>query len=338
MIFDKTIKVGRSIIGDGHPCFIIAEAGSNHGRSLKKAKLLIDIAAGAGADAVKFQSFSASRLMIPTDPDFKLVSSVELPVKFLEPLKSYADKRKIIFCSTPFDFESADLLDKLGMPFFKIASGDITYKELLQYIAAKQKPIFLSTGKCGLSEINLALKWIREKKNRKLALLHCLSKYPALPSEMNLKVINSLKDIYRLPIGLSDHTEEFYLPSIAVALGAAIIEKHFTYSKKAKGPDHSYALEPKELELMIKAIKDAEASFGSLKKSPTLRERKNLGSGRRSLYAAVNINKGTTLNAGHLLIVRPQSGIPANLKDNYIGRRVKRDIKKYSPLNENDFI
>jgi N-acetylneuraminate synthase/N,N'-diacetyllegionaminate synthase len=337
MTVENTIKIDNRTIGGSNPCFIIAEAGSNHDGDFKKAKRLIDIAVQAGADAIKFQSFLAKNIVLPTDPDYKLLKSIELPFRLLKSLKDYAVKRKIIFSSTAFDLEGVDRLDKLGVPFFKIASGDITYKQMLEYVAKKGKPIFLSTGKSDLKDIDLALKWLNFRQKRNVILLHCVSQYPALPSELNLKTIKALKSIYNIPIGFSDHSKSIYLPSVAVAQGAVVIEKHFTYNKKAKGPDHHYALSAKELKLMVKIIKDTEIAMGDGLKKPCPRERDQLLTGRRGLYAARSIKKGTKLTSDKILVVRPQLGMPAYRLEEYIGRIVNKNIKKYSPIMDKYF-
>jgi len=317
--------------------FIIAEAGSNHNGSIEKGKLLIDIAADAGADAVKFQSFSSENLLIPTDPDYELLSSIELPHEFHDLLNEYSDKRGIIFCSTPFDFKSADTLDRLGVPFFKVASGDITYSQFLKHIARKGKPIILSTGKSDLEDIDRALKWINEEGCEEVILLHCVAQYPAKPQELNLRVLPLLKERYGIPVGLSDHTEEFYIPAMAVTLGATVIEKHFTYDKKAKGPDHGYAVEPHELKQMVKAIRDAESSMGDGLKIPSPSEMNYLKTGRRGLFAAKNLKKGETLEVDDVMIVRPQAGLPAYKLDDYLGRQLKENVNQHSPILSEHF-
>jgi len=317
--------------------FIIAEAGSNHGGDLNKAKELIDIASDAGADAVKFQSFQAEDLLVPTDPDFDLVQSIELPDGFLEPLKKHADTKEIIFCSTPFDINGADRLDQLGMPFVKIASGDITYRDLLCHVARLSKPIILSTGKSLNEDIDRALQWIKESGGSEVVLLHCVARYPALPEEMNLNVLTAMREHYGLAVGLSDHTENSYLPAMAVCLGATVIEKHFTYDKNAPGPDHSYALNPDQLKEMVRLVREAEQALGDGIKQPAEREQEQLLTGRRGIYAARALKKGEELKQDDVLLVRPQIFLPAYVLDQYLGRRLKNETPQYKPLRETDF-
>lgn len=315
---------------------IIAEAGSNHDGDIETAKKLIDIAADAGADAVKFQSFRASDLLVPSDPDYELLASIELPHKWLSELKVYADSRDIGFCSTPFDAESVNILDDLGVPFFKIASGDITYEQLLRYVARKGKGILLSTGKSDEEDIDRAISWIHDEGNYDVVLLHCISKYPAAISELNLRVLTTMRDKYDVTVGLSDHTEEPYVPALAVAMGARVIEKHFTYDKKAKGPDHSYALSPDELKEMVQIVREAESALGNGVKVPGDRELGELTTGRRGIYASRDISKGEKLGIKDVLLVRPQVAAPVYCLSDYLGCSVNKNIKMHSPIFKED--
>src|SRR3989339_237504 len=251
-------------------CFIIAEAGVNHNGSIDTAKRLIDIAVDAGADAVKFQTFDADKVVTVTaskakyqientgtdETQFEMLKRLELSIGAHKELFSYCNEKNIIFMSTPFDEGSADMLDNLGMTIFKIPSGEITNKPLIQHIAGKKKPIILSTGMSYLGEVEKAISWINEiweKSDRKpeLTLLHCVSNYPAEVDDSNLLAIKTLEGAFGLPVGYSDHTLGIEIPIAAVALGAKVLEKHFTLDRNMEGPDHRASIEPDELKDMV---------------------------------------------------------------------------------------
>ena len=322
----RKIKIGNRLIGDEEPCFIIAEAGSNHNGSLKQAKKLIDIASESEADAVKFQIFKAEGLS--ADKKIQVVlKKFELRREWVKELSEYAKRKNIMFFATPFDIEAVDLLDKINVPVFKIASGDLTNLPLIKYIAEKGEPIIQSVGLGSLEEIREALDVIYSTGNRNVALLHCVVNYPTKPEDVNLNVIKTLKQ-FHVPIGFSDHTMEISVPIGAVALGASIIEKHFTINRDLAGPDHHYALEPGELKAMIRGIRDVERALGSEEIIGDL-ERKGP---RRSIYARVDIHKGATITKDSLSILRPAVGIAPKHIDKIIGKKVRKDIKAHEPI------
>jgi N-acetylneuraminate synthase/N,N'-diacetyllegionaminate synthase len=329
-------------VGSGHPVFIIAEAGVNHNGDVDLAKKLIDVAKEAGADAVKFQSFKAENVVTRKAPKAKyqkqttgspesqydMIKKLELcPGNFAE-LAHHAQKKGIIFLSTPFDNESVDLLDGLGVPVFKIASGEITNFPLIRYMAKKGKPVILSTGMSTLGEINEALQVIKSEGIKDIILLHCITAYPAKVEDVNLKAMETLREAFRLHVGLSDHTLGITIPIAAVALGACLIEKHFTLDKSLPGPDHQASLEPEELKQMIKAIREVEKAMGDGNKTPTEEEKQIRKVARRSIVAKVDIPEGTIITEGMLTIKRPGTGIePKNLQ-NVVGTVARTTTKR----------
>lgn len=337
----RKVRIAGRLIGQGEPCFIIAEAGVNHNGDIKLAKQLIDVAQEAGADAVKFQTFHTEEVVIRSaekakyqqettgaaESQFEMIKKLELPDEAFRALYSYANEKNILFLSTPDDTGSIDLLDELGVPAFKVASGEITNFPLLKYIARKQKPIILSTGMSTLGEIEEALAAIRKEAAVEIILLHCVSCYPAQIEEMNLKAIQTLRQAFKLPVGLSDHTLGMTIPIAAVALGVCVIEKHFTLDKNLPGPDHRASLEPGELKQMIAVIRDVEKAMGDGVKKPTLEEEENKKVVRRSLVARVDIPQGTIISAEMLGIKRPGTGVEPRYIDMFIGRKAREHIK-----------
>jgi len=323
----RKVKIREKDIGNGEPCFILAEAGSNHNGSIEQAKKLIAVAAEAKADAVKFQLFQAERLSADKKIQ-KMLKELEFRRDWLNELNIYAKRKDIMFIATPFDTDAVDLLDNINTPAFKIASGDLTNLPLIKYIAEKGKPIILSVGLGSLDEIKEALDVIYSTRNENVALLHCVASYPTKPDDVNLKVIETLRQKFQVPVGFSDHTMEVSVPIGAVALGANIIEKHFTLDRKLEGPDHPYALEPEELKILVKGIRDVEKALGSGLKHVSESEKKGLVDGRRSIYAKVNIPKGTTITKEMLSILRPARGIAPKHIDGIIGKKAKVNIKE----------
>ena len=326
----KKIKIGNKFVGEGEPTFIIAEVGSNHDGKLEQAKKLIDIAAEAGVDAVKFQAFKAYKLFnkIKNKDIVDKLEKLELREEWYKELFDYTNEKGLIFISSVFDEDSVDLLDNLGIAAYKVASYELTHIPLLEYIAKRNKPIILSTGMANESEVKEAVKCIYSTGNRQVVILHCVSQYPAKPENVNLNSLLTLKRIFDCPIGFSDHTETIYAPLAAVTLGAKAIEKHFTLDKSLPGPDHAYALEPEELKQMVTAIREVEKMSGSEEIKPTkseINERK----WRRAIYAACDISKGTVITKDMLMIVRPspeRSLAPKYFKE-LLGKKIKKDIK-----------
>ncbi len=346
MKFKSRIKIGNKLIGGKNdPCFIIAEAGSNHNRDFETAKKLIDEAKNAGADAIKFQTYSAGTLYPKNkkplfligekEKPFDIIKKIELPRDWQAKLARYAENKGIIFLSTPFDKEAIDELDKL-VPAFKWASPELIDKPLLEYAAKKGKPIILSTGFYGTKEIRESLGWVEGTGNSAVALLHCTGLYPTKPEDVNLRAIAELKK-FKIPVGFSDHTASVVIPAVAVAIGAKIIEKHFTLDRNMNGPDHAFALEPIELSGMVKNIRDVEKSMGSGVKKPTIEESKKEKLIRRGIVAKRQIKKGEKFSLDNITTKRVGSGsLPP--KDIYkiFNKKAKRNILQDQIIKEND--
>ena len=329
MKLKKKIKVADKWIGDGYPCFIIAEAGANHDGKLSQAKKLIDIAKESGADAVKFQTFKAEKLASKKEVHkmFETLKKYELEPKWHIELKRYAEKLGIIFLSTAFDEGSVDLLEKINVPAFKVASGDLTHLPLLRYIASKHKPMIVSTGGANLREIRKAIKTIKAQKNEEIVLMHCVSNYPAKIEDANIRAIGTMNRLFNLPTGYSDHSLGTLVPLTAVTLSACIIEKHLTVNRSLPGPDHPFAMEPNEFQKMVKEIRLLEKSLGDGIKCRKENEESEVKVGRRSIVAACNIAKGKKMIKKMIKIVRPGTGIPPKYLDSVIGRKAKINIK-----------
>lgn len=321
------VKIADRKVGEREPCFIIAEAGINHNGNIRLAEKLIRAAKKSNADAVKFQTFKTENFVNPRNYQFKLFKRLELREKDWARLFDLATDLNIIFLSTPFDEESVDLLDELGIPAFKVASGDLTHLPLLEFIAKKKKPMIVSTGMGTLDEIKDALKVIFPF-NKQVCLMHCVSNYPADLDEMNLRSIETLKKTFNLPVGLSDHSVSSLLPLVAVGLGANLIEKHFTLSKNLAGPDHKFSLEPSEFAEVVKNVRMVEKSLGDGKKMPTKSEIKIRKLARRSIAAKNTIQKGSVIKKSDLKIVRPNIGIEPKFMKDVIGKTVKKTLKK----------
>jgi N-acetylneuraminate synthase/N,N'-diacetyllegionaminate synthase len=331
------LKVGHKQIDEGEPCFIIAEAGSNHNGSLEQAKKLIGAAVAAKADAVKFQIYKAETLYSKYTPEFsylkgrnvyELIKDIETPREWLKELAKYCEDRDIIFLATPFDFEAVDLLDKY-VPAFKIASFEITDLELVKYVAEKGKPMIISTGMANLGEIEDAITAIKSVGNEDIILLHCNSLYPTPVEVVDLKAMATMKTAFKVPVGFSDHTLGIHIPIAAVAMGACVIEKHFTLSREMKGPDHSFAIEPAELKEMVRCIREVEKAKGTgIKEKSELESEEMYIKTRRSIHAKVDILKGTKITRDMLVVKRPGYGIKPKFIDIVVGREAKKDIKE----------
>lgn len=337
----RKVKIEDKLVGDGEPVFIVAEAGVNHNGDVDLGKKLIDVAKDAEADAVKFQAFKAENVVTkyaekaryqkettgPNKSQYNMIKRLELKDEEFRELYSYAKKNNIIFLSSAFDKESVDLLDDLGVPAFKVPSGEITNFPLLRYIAEKKKPIILSTGMSTMGEIEEALEVIREKGVEDIVLLHCVTSYPAKMEDVNLRVIETLRRRFKLPVGFSDHTLGITIPIAAAALGAVLVEKHFTLDRTLPGPDHRASLEPNELKDMIRAIRDVEKALGDGIKKPTKDEERIKKVVRRSIVAKMEIPKGTVITEDMLDLKRPGVGIEPKYLNEIIGKRAKKDIK-----------
>lgn len=338
------IEIDGRTVGEGKSCFIIAEAGVNHNGNIDCAKKLIDTAKWAGADAVKFQIFKAEDIVTPQaekaeyqknttgqyESQFEMIKRLELSEDEFRYLASYARERDILFLSTPFSFTSVDLLEEMGISAYKIASGEITNFPLLEHIARKGKPIILSTGMSTLEEIGEALKAINEAGEQRVVLLHCVTSYPVRIEDINLRAMETIGKAFSLPVGLSDHTLGKTSSIAAVAMGACMIEKHFTLCRNLPGPDHKASLEPAELKELAEAVRDVEKAMGSGIKRPTMEEEKIKLIARRSIVAATEIPKDSMITRDMLDIKRPGTGIAPNNLMAIVGKRAKDEIPKDS--------
>lgn len=335
------IDIAGRKIGSDYPCFIIAEAGVNHNNDIILAKQLVDVAVEAGADAVKFQTFKAENLVSTeapkaryqlgtTDADesqFEMLRKLELSLEAHRELQAYCQARDIVFMSTPFDQSSADFLDELGVPVFKIGSGEVTNWPLLKHIARKNKPVIFSTGMSYLSEVDAAVRLMHRTGNSQIVVLHCVTNYPAEPSAVNLRAMLTLSTALQVPVGYSDHTPGIAIPLAAVALGACVLEKHFTLDKTLPGPDHRASLDPQELQLLVEGVRSVEQALGSGLKTPASTEFENRAIVRRSLAAAQDIAVGNVFTEEDLMSLRPANGISPTLIENVVGRTAKRSLK-----------
>jgi pseudaminic acid synthase len=339
------VKIGKKWVGEGAATYIIAEVGSNHDCKLAQAKKIIEAAASAEVDAVKFQLFKAETIAAQTKDKivildggktlYDLYKQNELPREWLGELFDYTVAHGIDFLATPFDEEAVDLIDNLAVNAHKISSFEIVDLPLVQHAAAKGKPVIISTGMANLGEIEDAINAVRSQNNDNIALLHCGISYPLNYSDVNLLAMKTIKQAFPYPVGYSDHTLGISIPVAAVALGASLIEKHFTIDRALPGPDHKFALEPKELTQMVKSIRQVEQALGSGEKSLTETERIHFQRGRRSVFAKVNINKGTTIQRGMLAILRPGIGLAPKFIDIVVGRKAQVDIAKDEPITWN---
>lgn len=335
--------------------FIIAEAGVNHNGSIDTARKLVDVAVDAGADAVKFQTFKAESLVISKankaryqiettgsgETQMEMLKRLELPAEAFRELFDYCRSKGIIFMSTAFDEDSVDMLDDLGMTVFKIPSGEITNRVLIQHIASKKKPVILSTGMSYLEEVKKAAAWIDEVWGRadvrpQLTLLHCVSNYPAAAEDVNLMAIKTMEEAFGLPVGYSDHTMGIEIAVAAVALGASVIEKHFTLARSMHGPDHKASLEPDELKAMVTAIRNVEKAMGDGIKRPMASEADVRNIARRSLVAVRDIKSGETISEADIAVKRPGNGILPEFKKDVIGRQTKKYINSDSIIRWED--
>ena len=333
----EVVKIGQKSIGNGHPIFIIAEAGSNHNSKLEFAKKMIDVAVESGADAIKFQIFTAENLYSKYTPEFsylkgqnvyELIKNIETPREWIKELAKYCEEKDIYFLASAFDFEAVDLLNKY-VPAFKIASFEITDLELLKYAAEKGKPMIISTGMANLGEVEDAITAIKSVGNEDIILLHCNSLYPTPVEVVNLRAMETMRTAFKVPVGFSDHTLGIHIPIAAVAMGACVIEKHFTLDRTLPGPDHSFAIEPNDLKEMVRCIREAEKAKGEgIKEKSKLESEEMYVKARRSIHARVDIPKGTKIKRDMLILKRPGYGIPPKFLELVIGREAKKDIKE----------
>jgi N-acetylneuraminate synthase len=324
-------------IDAGQPCFVIAEAGVNHNGDVQLAHRLIDAARAAGADAVKFQTFCADKLTTATavkadyqvqnththETQQEMLRALELSAEEFGQLAGHCREVGILFLSTPFDHASVDLLVKLGVPAIKVPSGEVTHTSLLRHMAATGLPLIISTGMSTMDEVSQCVATLRERGPRQIALLHCLSSYPADPAQINLRAMATLRDAFHLPVGLSDHTVGLPVALAAVALGGCILEKHLTLDRQLPGPDHACSLEPGDFSELVRGVRQVESALGDGNKRVMSTEQNTRDVARRSVATAASLPAGHRLRSEDLVALRPGTGIPPTQTDALVGRTLR---------------
>ncbi len=318
---------------------IIAEAGVNHNGSLAAAKQMVLAARNAGADYIKFQTFSPEKLVSvyaekaeyqkqttgTEESQLEMLKKLALTQEDFLELKTYCRQQGIGFLSTPFDLDSIHFLDKLNMDFWKLPSGEITNLPYLLEIARTEKPVVMSTGMCGMEEIGQAVDCLKKAGTPEITLLHCNTEYPTPMEDVNLKAMITMEKEFCLPVGYSDHTQGIEIPVAAAALGACVLEKHFTLDRGMEGPDHQASLEPEELKAMVTAVRNVEEALGSGKKEPSQSEQKNRAVARKSIVAKCRIKKGERFSEENLTVKRPGTGISPMRWPELMGQTADRD-------------
>lgn len=333
-----TIVIQNKEIGSTSETYFIAEAGLNHNGDIKLAKKLVYEAHDCGADAIKFQTYKSENFLTTSSQYYNFFKNVELSIEEFGELNDYSKSVGITFFSSPFDIESADNLKKIGVPCFKIASSDLTNFPLIKHIAQMNIPMILSTGLANLKEVKEAVEICESAGNNNIALVHSVANYPTQPDEANLLAIKTLKNHFAVPVGYSDNGESELVDIVAVSMGADLIEKHFTLNKKLPGPDHNFSIDPKGLKKLILEIRLIEKIKGNGEKIPQPSEIKNIQAIRKSLTASIDIHKGDELTPENIAIKRPAIGIEPKHYEKIIGKKVKNDILKDSPIKWNDII
>lgn len=345
--FPNEISIGKRTISVDSPTYIIAEIGANFDKNIDKAKRLIDAAKEAGADCAKFQTFATDRIV--SDGGFskmqlkgvhgswgrtvcEVFKDAEFPREWHKEISDYCKQVGIDFSTSPYDYEAVDLCMDLDVPFIKIGSGDITWLEMLEYIAKKNKPMMLATGDATISEIDEAVRTIINTGNTKLILMQCVTNYPSKLESANVRVIEAYQKMYGILTGYSDHAPGPVVALGAVALGARVIEKHFTLNKADKGPDHPHSMNPVEFKQMVTFIRELEKSLGSSFKNVVEEESETVYVQRRCLYAARDIKSGDPIALDDISVLRPALGIPPKYRQLVSGKRAKTDLKKGDPI------
>lgn len=349
----REVKIGSQLVGPGHRTYVIAEAGANHNRDLPTALRLIDVASEAGADAVKFQTYTAEGLysrhtptmsylregglVSETETVWDLIKRVEIPWEWHKQLARHATDAGIHFLSTPFQESAVDVLEAIDVPAYKIASYEVTHLPLIERCARTGRPLLISTGMASLGDVERALDTAQAAGATEIVLLHCAINYPPRFEDLNLRAIPTMAAAFEVPIGWSDHTPGHTADVVAVALGACMVEKHFTLDRDQVGPDHPFALEPGELRAMVDAIRETEDSLGTGVKRMTEAEAEMHRLGRRSLVAARELQAGHVLTAADIEIKRPGTGIPVHEMHAVIGRTLRTSVVEDEPLTWESF-
>jgi pseudaminic acid synthase len=343
----SALIVNGRVIGPGHPTYIVAELSANHNQSFEQSVALIRAAKEAGADAVKLPTYTPDTLTIKSDSDlfihpegslwagktlYDLYGEAYMPWEWQPKLKEIADDIGIDLFSTAFDLTAVDFLEEMGVPVHKVASFEIVDIPLIEKMARTGKPLIISTGMATLGEIEEAVQAARRAGATQIALLKCTSAYPAPPEEMNLRTIPHLSEAFGVPVGLSDHTLGIAVPVAAVALGACIVEKHFTLSRDIPGPDSAFSLEPQEFKAMVEAIRTAEKALGEVHYGVSEREAQSRVF-RRSLFVVRDMRAGEVFTDENVRSIRPGYGLPPKYLPEILGRRTVRDVEKGTPLS-----
>lgn len=345
--FNKNIRIGNRMIGSDYPTYFIAEIGGNFDGSLDKAKRLIDAAKKAGADCAKFQTFTAETIV--SEGGFskmelhgvhgswgrtvsEVFKDVEFPMEWHQEIADYCKSVGIDFSTSPYFKEAIDLCADMNLPFIKIGSGEITWLEMLDYIARKGIPVMLATGDATMSEIDEAVRTIEKTGNKDLVLMQCITNYPSKIESANVNVLKTYQRAFDCLTGYSDHSPGHVVALASVVLGGRVIEKHFTLSKNDKGPDHPHSMEPDEFRLMVDSIREAERAMGSTRKEVEEEESETVFVQRRCLYAKNDLKAGQVIERADIDVLRPALGIPPKYKNTIIGKRVKKDIPAGDPI------
>lgn len=345
--FNKEFKIGNKWVGENHPTYFIAEIGANFDGDINKAKRLIDAAKEAGADCAKFQTFSTPKIV--SEGGFSMmklkgvhgswgrtVSEVfkdaEFPVKWHKEIADYCREIGIDFSTSPYFKEAVDLCVELNVPFIKIGSGEITWLEMLDYISRKGIPVMLATGDATMSEIDEAVRTIEAAGNKNLVLMQCITNYPSKIDSANVNVLKTYQSAFDILTGYSDHAPGHVVALASTVIGGRVIEKHFTLSKKDKGPDHPHSMEPQEFKFMVDSIREVERAMGSTRKEVVEEEGETVFVQRRCLYAKNDLKKGQIIIEEDIDVLRPALGIPPKFKSVIVGKVCKEDIEKGQPL------
>ncbi|MHC1689219.1 MAG: N-acetylneuraminate synthase family protein [Bacteroidales bacterium] len=350
--FNKNIKIGDRMIGPDYPTYFIAEIGGNFDGSTEKAKRLIDAAKTAGADCAKFQTFTAETIV--SEGGFSKMTlhgvhgswgrtvtdvfkDVEFPMAWHQEIADYCKKVGIDFSTSPYFKEAVDLCADMKVPFIKIGSGEITWIEMLEYIARKGIPIMLATGDATMSEIDEAVRTIEKTGNKNFVLMQCITNYPSKIDSANVNVLKTYQNAFDCLTGYSDHSPGHVVALASVVLGGRVIEKHFTLDKTDKGPDHPHSMEPDEFKFMVDSIREVERAMGSTRKEVQKEEGETVFVQRRCLYAKTDLKKGQFITEADIDVLRPALGIPPKFKNTIIGKKVNKDIPANDPIFWEDF-
>lgn len=345
--FQKEIKIGNRLIGRGQPTYIIAEIGANFDGSIEKAKKLIDAAKASGADCAKFQTFKAEKIV--SEGGFSrmqlkgvhgtwgrtvsdVFKDVEFPREWHAEISDYCKQIGIDFSTSPYDYEAVDLCVKLDVPFIKIGSGDITWLDMLTYIAKTGKPLMLATGDATLSEIDEAVRTIEATGNNQLVLMQCITNYPSKIDSANVNVLQTYQKTFDVLTGYSDHSPGPVVALASVVLGGCVIEKHFTLDKTDKGPDHPHSMSPAEFKTMVDYVREIERAMGSTRKEVVEEESETVYVQRRCLYAKNDLKVGDIIKDEDIDVLRPALGIPPKYKNIIVGKTIKENVSAGQPL------